>query len=118
MTTCRATGSDPNDYFLIHLRILIRAVMACLLWWVEGEVEQQKKKKKKWTICSQHGLTHPAGGDRSAAGFSCRPMGGRLNPSTPNFETILTNSIIPEPILPSRLLKQTNKAGVPQLQLI
>lgn len=47
MTTCRATSSDPNDYFLIHLRILICSVMACLLRWVEGGVRKQKKRKKK-----------------------------------------------------------------------
>lgn len=47
MTTCRATGSDPNDYFLIHLRILICSAMACLLRWVEGGGWECSKKKKK-----------------------------------------------------------------------
>lgn len=45
MTTCRATGSDPNDYFLIHLRILICSVMACLLRWVEEGVGNTEKKR-------------------------------------------------------------------------
>lgn len=47
MTTCRATSSDPTDYFLIHLRILICSVMACLLRWVEGGGNTDIKKKKK-----------------------------------------------------------------------
>lgn len=74
MTTCRATSSDPTDYFLIHLRILICSVMACLLRWVEGGGNTDiKKKKDSWTICSQQALSFPAGGDQSETSISCMP---------------------------------------------
>lgn len=85
MTTCRATGSDPNDYFLIHLRILICSVMACLPRWVEGGVETHKKKASL-TICSQQEPSFPAGGDQSVNGISCMPGRKHLNPLAVNPE--------------------------------
>lgn len=52
MTTCRATGSDSNDYSLIHLRILMCSVMACLLRWIEGGWEHRGKKKWSYGQCA------------------------------------------------------------------
>lgn len=94
--------------------------MACLLWWVEGEVEQQRKKKKKKSgqyALSMGSLTQQEETDQQRAS-AAPPMRGHLNPSPANFKTILTNSITPELTLPYLLPKQTNKAGVLRLQLI
>lgn len=117
MTTCRATGSDPNDYFLIHLRILICSVMACLLRWVEGGgVGTQRGKKGEktlWTICSLRESSLPAGGDQSATGISCMPESEHLKLLAVNPKlgkcTKYHHARCDRVILPCLLLKESRK---------